>query len=129
MNSKTNDTKYDDKLFFEILNDCTKKLFICPCEKPYEIKKSQNTKLTILKPGTNYVIAAASGKLHHTDTNILILEHENNVYTTYKNVTPLTNKEKIKQGDKIAEFKDSFSFSINIKPAEIAELPAGENNV
>lgn len=126
MKSPSNKTKYDDKLFFQIISDSLKKLFICPCEKPFTIKKTKNTNIQIEKTGTHPVLSSAAGKIIHTSEDTLILEHENNLYTKYTNIRPtLSTKEKIKQGIKIAEFTNTFSFSILIKPTDLT----GDTNV
>ena len=85
MKSLSNTTEYDDKLFFQIISDSFKKLFICPCDKPFQIKKTKKTNIIIEKPGKHKVKASATGKIIYSADNILILEHENNIYTTYKN--------------------------------------------
>lgn len=94
MKSSANTTDYDDKLFFQVITESLKKIFICPVNCHYTIQKPEKEdaqdgiqQFLFVLDKVDAIYNMAAGKIIQVSKDgprsQIIIEHENGLQTMY----------------------------------------------
>lgn len=130
MKSTTNTTEYDDKLFYQVITESCKKIFICPAKGHFKLEQPEkdNTKndgiqqFIFIQDKVDQVVNMAAGKITQVtkegNRSQVVIEHDNGITSWYMADfvygVPAVGVE-LRQGDIIGHCKE-FYLAIMISP-------------